>query len=140
MVYADIQKIVIGRLRARLNEDVPLSERIRVEDDLPGNSQYVNRLVVVGINPGSPGDTTLTIDVTDLDIDAFAGSRDRAQDLAEKVRTEMRVYLPRYTDPATGASIMQVQTFARPAPALWDDASRIVRWSATYRVTVHHAP
>ncbi len=140
MAYADTQQIVLGRLHTRLNIDVPLSERIRVEDELPTNSQYAGRLVVVTVNPGSPGDTTLTLDLVDLDIDAFAGSRDRTRDLAEQVRTEMRVHLSHYTDPASGAFIKRVQTLGRPAPAAWDDASRIERWSALYRLTVHHAP
>lgn len=140
MPYPSANRIVQNRLADRLNVGLTGNDRIRVERQLPTNSQYTNRLIVVTVSPSSPGDTTLTVDVADLDVDAYAGTLDGAEDLAELARYELRLGLPGYTDPDSGAFVMAVQTLARPAWAPWDDAARIERFTASYRITLHAAP
>ncbi|WP_407566843.1 hypothetical protein [Polymorphospora sp. A560] len=119
---------------------IPAKSRIRVENKLPSNSQYTYRLVVVQTAVSSPGDTTLTLDVVDLNIDCYAGTDEMAAGLAEMVRSALRLRFVRHIDPVSGAFIKSVETLARPAWAPWDDASAIERWTAAYRLTVHATP
>lgn len=142
MPYPDLEVIVRDWARTDLNIPPPADtkQRIRVENRLPDNLQFVARLVVIADQPSAPGDVDLTLDVADLQVDCYAGSRERAKALAELVRAAFRLRLPHHTDPGTGAFITRVQTFARPTIAPFANSSRLELCAATYRLTVHAAP
>lgn len=133
MAYPNVEALVTAWLPARLGVNVTVTE------DPPTRLAADMLVVVVGEIPG-PGDTQLTLDVSDIDIDCYAGSRDAARDLAEQVRSQMRLNLPHTIHTAySGAFVNRVQTLAKPAPTLYDVAV-IRRCSATYRITVHATP
>lgn len=140
MAYPNLKALIRDWLKTDLNTGVAEANRIRVENRLPKNSQYVNRLVVVQAAPTSPGDVQITLDVADLDVDAFAGSDDLACELAEMAREALRIRLPLTTFQPSGAFIKRVSTLVRPDWAPWDDASRIERYTASYRIHSHCAP
>lgn len=130
MAYPNVEALVTAWLPARLGANVTVTE------DPPTRLAADMLVVVVGEIPG-PGDTQLTLDVSDIDIDCYAGSRDAARDLAEQVRSQMRLNLPHTTH--DDAFVNRVQTLAKPAPTLYD-VPVIRRCSATYRITVHATP
>lgn len=140
MAYPNLKAIIRDWLRDDLNVGVPETDRIRVENRLPKNSQYVNRLVVVQAAPTSPGDIRLTLDVADFDVDTFAGADDLSCELAELAREALRLRLPLTTFQPSGALVTRVDTLIRPVWAAWDDASRIQRYTGSYRVYSHCAP
>lgn len=116
-------------------------DRVRVVDDgeVPSNLQHAQRFIVVAKSPSSPGDTQLTLDVSDISVEFYARTQDRADDGAEQVRAQLRRNFLHYTDPDTGAFVNRVQTLAAPVPA----PSASAQWritTATYRITVHAAP
>jgi hypothetical protein len=115
-------------------------ERVRVVDDgeVPSNLQHAQRFVVVAKAGSSPGDAQLTLDVSDVSVEFYARTQDRADDGAEQVRAELRLRFQHYTAPS-GAFVSRVQTLAPPVPApAASSAWRIA--TATYRITVHAAP
>lgn len=138
MAYVDIETIAINWLTALVFTDTG-TDRVRVAAEVPSNWQPASRLVTVAKSPSSPGDGVITLDVVDLDVDCYARTRTRARALAEQVRAAFRLQLPLHTDPATGAFIRAVATITPPVPAPWE-AEAIVRFTATYRLWVHHNP
>ena len=136
--YPNVEAIARAWLAADLNTGVPGSDRIRVENEIPGNLAYTARIVTVS-DIGGPGDTQLTLDQADLAVDVYAGSREAARSLAEQVRAALRLRFRRHTDPATGLFVSDVRTLGRPAPTPYPTAGRMARVSATYRVWAHTA-
>jgi hypothetical protein len=136
--YPNLEKLTGDWLRANVFVATG-PDRVRVADEWPDNLQHAARVVCIQRSETSPGDTQVTMDVADLDVDCFARTRQRAMDLAEQVRAELRLRFLHYTDPQTGAFIHKVQTFSGPAVAPYD-SSLVVRVAATYRVSVHVDP
>lgn len=136
MGYPNLETIAKTWLATDLNTGVAIADRIRVENDPPGNRAYTARLVVVATQSGSPGDAQLTLDVTDLQVDCLAGDRDAAISLGELTRSALRLRFPGHVDTDSGASIHRVQTLAKPV-VVPSGSSRLHQTTATYRITVH---
>lgn len=141
MAYADLEQIVIGWLIANVFPGAGTS-RVRVGEggsDLPDNVIHAERLVTVEKIQSSPGDAVPTLDIADLEVNAYARNRLRARTVAEQVRAGLRYQLPGHTDPSTGAFVKQVRALAPPAEAPWESADTS-RYLATYRIWLHHSP
>ncbi len=129
--YPNIEDLIVTWLKARLT-----TQQVHAGDipgDVPSNLPAVVPLVMVA-RFGGP-DTTLGFDNPRLDVDVFASTRGAALALAERVRYEMRINLPKQV--LSGAVISRVQTFGPPTSAPWD-ASAVRRATAAYQLGVHH--
>lgn len=133
--YPNLEVVARDWLRTDLNTDVPAAQRIRVENESPGNQKYTARLVVVFEPPGSPGDAQLTLDVTDLQVDCLAGDRVQAKALGDLARTGLRLRFRRWTHPS-GLFINDVRTLAKPV-IVPSGSTRLYLSTATYRVWAH---
>jgi hypothetical protein len=116
-------------------------DRVRVIDgsESPSNLAHAQRFVVVAKSPSSPGDGQMSLDVSDVVIDAYARTEDRALTLAETIRAGLRLQLRHYTDPTSGGFVSSVGTLAPPTLALSESKSWRIA-TATYRITVHANP
>ena len=140
MAYPSARAMVRDWLRANVFTTTG-EDRVRVVDDgeAPSNLQHAQRFVVIAKAPSSPGDAQLTLDVSDISVEFYARTQDRADDGAEQVRAELRLRFQHYTDPDTGAFVSRVQTLAPPQPAPAASAQWRIA-TATYRIAVHAAP
>lgn len=130
MRYGNPPRMVLAWLPGQLPSPATVS------DKPPTRLTAGLRLVVV-TDGGGPGDGVLTLDVADLDVDCYADDPDVAVDLAEEVRSTLRLLLPATTH--SGVFIKDVGTLARPAPVPYDVAA-ISKVTATYRLVLHAAP
>lgn len=130
MRYGNPTAIVLAWLGGRLSDSTD------VTDQPPTRLTPGLRRVVIG-DAGGPGDQVLTLDVADLAVDCYADHPDSAADLAEEVRSVLRLRLPATTH--NGVFVKDVSTLARPAPVPYDVAA-IAKVSATYRLHLHAAP
>lgn len=140
MAYADIEQIVIGWLIVNVFPGAG-TDRVRVTEggsDRPDNLIQAARVVTVEKVP-SAGDDTPTLDIVDLEVNCYARNRARTRQIADQVRAGLRYQLPKHTDPDTGAFITQVRTSRPPVEAPWETKDT-VRYLASYRLWVHHAP
>ncbi len=104
----------------------------KVLREVPPNLTHAVPLVTVTRFGGA--DRKTVIDQPVVQIDVFASTADRAEDLAEDLRTAMLTKLPRYT--YGGAVVAAVATFAGPQLLPWA-ASAVWRVSARYQISVH---
>lgn len=100
--------------------------------EVPGNLPNAVPLLTVVRFGGV--DDNITIDKPRVQIDVFASSADSAEDLAEDVRTAMRIKLLKRT--FGGAVVGRVETMSGPQLLPWS-ASNVYRCSARYQLTVH---
>ncbi len=129
--YPNIEDLIVAWLKTRL-----ATQQVHAGDipgDVPPNLPAAVPLVMVA-RFGGP-DTTPGFDNPRLDIDVFASTRGAALALAERVRYEMRIQLPKRV--LSGAVITRVQTFGPPISAPWD-AGTVRRVTAGYQLGVHH--
>lgn len=137
MPYPDPATLLRDWLRANVFT-ASGEDRVRVETEMPGNLQQAERLVIITVAPSSPGDEQVTLDVTDLIVDCYARTQDRANAVAEQIRAAIRVRMRHHTTP-DGAFVKQVATFSRPARVPPSVSTRRQN-SATYRLIIHAAP
>ncbi len=140
MAYADPEQVVQDFLVALVYPGAG-EDRVRVVvgENLPDNLQHALRVVRVVQIPSSPGDAQPTLDVADVELNWYAGTRDRARDLSNTTRAAMRYQLPQWTHPASGAFVTQVRWLAAPAEAP-SESSMFHRRMATARLWLHHNP
>ena len=140
MPYADPEAIV----KAFLAGVFPTAgaDRVRITTggtDRVRNLQHAARYITVEKLPTSPGDAQPTLDVADVEVNYFARNRDRAKNMANTAHVALRYLMERHTDPATGAFVKQVRVTGAPAETPWDE-SDTARYTATYRLWIHHNP
>lgn len=107
---------------------------IRVVTELPAD---LGATQVIQVTRFGGSDDWITLDSANVDIDAFASTRDAARTLAEQVRTAVRLHLPGYA--ASGAAVQSVTTISAPR---WvpHDNTNLRRFVASYRITIHSIP
>jgi hypothetical protein len=142
MPYADPEQLVATWLVANV---FPGSgqDRVRVEtgevDPEKFNVQHAMRLIRIVQLPSSPGDAEPTLDIADLELNWYARTRDRARDIANQTRAEMRYRLEKATDPTTGAFVKQVRWPGTPVQVP-SDTAMYFRYRGTARLVIHHNP
>lgn len=82
-------------------------------------------------------DTVYTLDVANLDVDTYAVGEPAAYDLAEQVRTSLRLHAEGQT--VDGALIAEVATISAPKWVPYDNTA-LRRISATYRIAIRSIP
>lgn len=140
MPYADPEQIVSDYLTSVVHPGAG-QDRVRVVtgEDMPDNLQHALRVIRVVQIPSSPGDAQPTLDVADVELNWYAGTRDRVRDLASTTRVGLRYGLEQWTHPGTGAFVTQVRFLAAPAQAP-SETSMFMRRMATARLWIHHNP
>lgn len=140
MPYADPEQIVSDYLKTVTFPGAGQDRvRVVVGEDMPENLQHALRVVRVVQIPSSPGDAVPTLDIADVELNWYAGTRERVRDLASTTRAGLRYGLEKTTHPATGAFIKQVRFLAAPAEAP-SETSMFRRRLATCRLWIHHDP
>lgn len=129
--YPNIEALLVDWLKTRLT--VKQIHAGDIPDDVPPNLSAAVPVIMIA-RFGGP-DTVLGFDNPRLDVDVFASSRTAAFALAERIRREVLVNLPRQMLGA--AVITRAQTFGPPISAPWD-ASAVRRITAAYELGVHH--
>lgn len=104
----------------------------KVLREVPPNLVHAVPLLTVARYGGA--DTNEVIDKPTVQIDAFASTADRAEQLAEEVRTALRIRLVKYT--FGGAVVGRVATISGPQLVPWAQTN-VWRASARYQLTVH---
>ncbi len=117
---------------ALLKDFLPTVDFPKVFREVPPNLTHAVPLVTVTRFGGA--DKNIVLDQPVVQIDVFAATADSAEDLAEDLRTAMRMKLPRYV--FDGAVVTGVATFAGPQLVPWS-SSNVWRVSARYQITVH---
>jgi len=107
----------------------------RVVTERPGNLNEVLPCIEVGRFGG--GDDVYTLDVANLDVDVYAATRPAALDLAEQVRTSLRLHAE--GQEVDGALIAQVATLSAPKWVPYDNTT-LRRISASYRIAIRSVP
>lgn len=142
MPYANPEQILQRWLIAEVFPGVG-ADRVRVVagevDPKAINIQQAMRLVRIIKLSSSPGDAEPTLDIADLEINAYAATRDRAGDLAEQVRAQTRYRLAKTTDATTGAFVTKVIWPGVPVQVP-SDTAMFARFRGTVRLWVHHNP
>lgn len=82
-------------------------------------------------------DDNLTLDEAAVDIDCYTTDRTASFQLAEQVRSAVRLRLPGYHTAA--GTVADVQTVVGPSWRPYDNTN-VCRVGASYRVTVHSVP
>ncbi len=124
--YADVET----RLAPWLHEQV--GHKVWADPGIPDNWPFTAPLITVRRGPGE-GDTALTLDSALLDIDVYAKVADHARQVAEQVRSAMRLVLPQHTWD-DGVTVSGSFTVTGP---FWAPDPSLLRRSATYRVILH---
>lgn len=142
MAYADPELILKRWLISAVFPGTG-QDRVRVEvgDLTPEeiNFQQAQRLIRIVQLASSPGDTTITLDVADLELNWYARNRQRVRELTDQTRVAMRYQLEGVTDPDTGAFIKQARWLSSPADTP-SESSMFRRRTATARLWIHHNP
>lgn len=142
MPYADPEVIVKAFLTSQVFPGAG-TDRVRVVrgEDFPTqpNVQQSQRLIRVVQIPSSPGDQQPTLDIADVELNWYAGTRDRVRDLANTTRAELRYRLEKWTHPDSAAFVKQVRFLSVPAQAS-SESSMFQRRTATCRLWIHHNP
>jgi hypothetical protein len=125
--YPDIERLLVARLAGVLG--------VRFVTDLPSNLQQV--LPLGQVNRIGGADDVITLDRANVDVDAYAGSRAAALELAERVREDLRMALPGAALPG-GVVVCRVETLSGPAWRPYDDAGGVRRFGATYQITTRY--
>lgn len=107
----------------------------RVVTEAPGNLDEVLPCIEVGRFGGE--DSIYTLDVANLDVDVYAANRPAALDLAEQVRTSLRLHAE--GQEVDGALIAQVATLSAPKWVPYDNTT-LRRISASYRIAIRSIP
>ena len=128
-MYADVETLMASWLATRF--DGWLRTKMWTDPRLPERWQFEAPLV--HIQRTGDGDTRLSLDAAIVDIDVYARIADNARQVAERVRSEVRLHLPAYTLPS-GVTVSGTQTITAPA---WRPDPDVYRRGATYRVFVH---
>jgi len=124
--YASVNKALIAYLKGATGA--------RCVTDLPANLADV--LPVIQVERFGGGDSVLTLDDANVDIDVYAADLASAEDLAEQVRLFLRAGLPG-TVVADGAAVVsRVRTITGPSRLPYDNTG-LVRVGAAYQVTLH---
>ncbi|GAB7053127.1 hypothetical protein [Catenuloplanes indicus] len=126
--HADVETLLAEWLAVRF--DGWLRTKMWTDPRLPDNWQFAAPLV--HIQRTGDGDTRLTLDAAIVDIDVYARIADNARQVAERVRSEVRLHLPQHV--AGGVVVQATQTITAPA---WRPDPTAFRRGATYRVFVH---
>ncbi len=100
--------------------------------EVPPNLVHAVPLVTVARYGGA--DDTPVIDKPAVQIDVFAATADSAEDLAENLRTAMRIKLIKRT--FNGAVVGRVATILAPQLVPWA-STNVWRATARYQLTVH---
>lgn len=103
-----------------------------VHREVPANLVHAVPLVTVVRYGGT--DKKIVIDQPAVQIDVFASTADKAEDLGEDLRTALGMKLPRYQ--FGGAVVTGVGTISGPQILPWS-ATSIWRVSARYQISVH---
>lgn len=117
---------------ALLADFLPTAGFPKVLREVPPNLTHAVPLVTVTRFGGA--DRNVVIDQPVVQLDVFAATADRAEELAEELRTAMLIKLPRHE--FSGAVVCGVATFAGPQLMPWA-STNVWRVSARYQVTVH---
>jgi hypothetical protein len=129
--YPNIEDLIVAWLKTRLT--VKQIHAGDIPDDVPPNLSAAVPVVMVGRFGGA--DTVQGFDNPRIDVDVFASGRTAALGIAERIRREMRITLPRLV--LSGAVISRVATISPPISTAWD-ASTVRRVTSTYQLGVHH--
>lgn len=129
--YPDFEQLLADWLKTRFT-DIPRIVAGDIPDDVPPNLPTVVPVIMVARYGGA--DTVPGFDTPAVDVDVFASTRLTARSIAERVRRELRLNLPRQV--LSGATVTRVQTISPPTSAPWD-ASAVRRYTAAYQVGVH---
>ena len=124
--YASVDKALVAALHAETGA--------RCVTDLPADLADV--LPVIRVERFGGGDSVLTLDDANVDVDVYAADRASADVLAEQVRLFMRTGLPG-TVVADGAAVVaRVRTITGPNRLPYDNTG-LTRVGAAYQVTLH---
>lgn len=104
----------------------------KVFREAPSNLLQAVPLVTVARFGGA--DEKVVIDKPAVQVDVFASTADTAEDLAEELRTKLRIYLPRFQ--YEGAVVTGVGTLSGPQLLPWG-STNVWRVSARYQVVIH---
>ena len=104
----------------------------KVFREVPPNLLQAMPLLTVARFGGT--DEKIVIDKPAVQIDVFASSADTAEDLAEDLRTALRIKLPRFE--YEGAVVAGVGTLSGPQLLPWG-ATNVWRVSARYQIVIH---
>ncbi|MER7280416.1 hypothetical protein ABT369_38865 [Dactylosporangium sp. NPDC000244] len=99
---------------------------------VPANLSHAIPLVTVARFGGV--DTTETLDRPRVQVDVYASTDDRAEELAGQLRTAMRTKLPKYT--FGGAVVGRVGTIMAPQLVPYS-ASGVFKATARYELVIH---
>lgn len=129
--YPDIEQLLADWLKTQTGiTQVHVGD---IPDDVPPNLPQAVPVIMIARFGGPDG--VLGFDNPSVDIDVFASTRNAAKNIAEKVRREMRLNLPRLV--LSGATITRVGTASAPISAPWDSGP-VRRFTAAYTLGVHH--
>ncbi len=117
---------------ALLKDFLPTVGFEKVLREEPPNLTHAVPLLIVARFGGA--DKKIVIDQPVVQIDVFASTADRAEELGEDLRTAMLTKLPGHT--YGGAVVTKVATFAGPQIMPWA-LSAVWRVSARYEISVH---
>lgn len=107
----------------------------RVVTETPENLSDVLPCIEVMRFGGS--DDVYTLDLANIDVDVYAVDRPSALDLAEQVRTSLRLHAEGQV--VNGALIAQVTTLSAPKWVPYDNTT-LRRISASYRIAIRSVP
>jgi hypothetical protein len=117
---------------AMLGNFLPTAGFEKVLREVPPNLPHAIPLVTVARFGGV--DTAVTIDQPRVQIDVYASTADRAEELAGQLRTAMRIRLPKYT--FGGAVVGRVGTLMAPQLMPYS-ASGVFKATARYEIVIH---
>lgn len=125
---ADIERLLTAWMEAQLE--------VRAVAELPADLYTAGNLPILHVEevPG-PGWSIPTIDVCDVDIDAYAIGRQPSRDLAEQARALVMAMAGRVFDDGLTV-VSKVETLRKPTPLPYDD-SDLRRMGGGYRFTLH---
>lgn len=132
--WPSIEKILVAYLPT-ITGGVPATTEL--PHDFQNADGPTHMLPVIFVERISGADLDPRLDRPIVDIDAYAGDRGTAQDIAEMIRADLRHRLP--GDVVGGAVFTRVRTVV--APRLLPHANpRVRRYSANYELLLHPAP
>jgi hypothetical protein len=123
--FADVELLVTTWLRDKFNVTVQTETDDTLEQKIP--LIKVERIGGVDNNPG--------IDVARIDVECFAGTRQEASALADRVRAGLRFDLPGYSNGA--GTVLGAICFLGPTSLPAYENPKVRRFLATYEITVH---
>lgn len=128
MALADAELVIRTALDAEFTS-------ARVVTETPSNLGDV--LPCIQVTRFGGADDVLVLDAAHIDIDTYAATRQAAADLAEQVRTYLRLTLPGTSH--GGGFVADVTTISAPTWTPYDNTT-LRRFTASYRIAIRSIP